>query len=85
MARRHVRVPKALDKLISAACWGGGAWLVLIHLFACPHAPAMVISCIVGGLALGLSMRRPALRWRIGPVRVSVGSPRRTRSRGGRR
>ena len=62
----------------------GAVWLVLTNLLACPHRPALVISCVAGGLALGLSARRPVLRWRIGPVRLSVGSGR-GRGRGGRR
>lgn len=75
--RRRTRAPKAVDKLMVAGIAAGLTWLVLTsHYLHCPHTPALVISCVAGGIVIGLYLNKPTIRWQVGPVKVSVGTGR---------
>ncbi|WP_433188752.1 hypothetical protein [Actinoallomurus sp. CA-150999] len=81
---RKLRVPKVVDTFAVAFIAGGITWIALTsHYLRCPHTPALVISCVAGGIVLGTYVRRPVLR--LGPVRISIGSARHGRSRKGAR
>jgi hypothetical protein len=76
--RRRVRIPKTVDRLMVAFIAAGLTWMVLTsHYLRCPHTLALVISCVAGGVVIGVYLRRLRLRWQAGPVRISVGHRRR--------